>query len=380
MTWKSPLSGLPADGQKTVVYYNGGAPSPESMAEILAAHLAELRKADPGVIFGPDINCNEVVMQRLADLHGAGDHVSGLLHGQGGLSIDGEGYTARGLEAALVATARRLGWTLGGMKAVVQGFGAVGAHIGRNLREHGVVLHAVSTIHGALIADTDEGLDAEELFSDWKACRDQGRPSEAFMRFRESPPKGTRFVDKDAIWEERAEIFIPAARTDVLAMPDEAQNGNSDARDVTRFVASTGVRVVVEGANHPVTDEAEHFLESQGVFVLPDYLVNCGGLIGCWADWVYREELKREGQDGKEWLHRLNESALHYVSRIVEQNVPEILAKTRDRPEGMRKAAYELAKERREHLAAKLKAYTKSNGHDHDGRAFARLCMDELLG
>jgi glutamate dehydrogenase/leucine dehydrogenase len=383
MTWKSPLSGIPADGEKTVVYSPDGLPTPPQMAEIMAEHLEVLQEADPGVIFGPDINCNEDVMQRLADVHGAGDHVSGLLHGQGGLSIDGQGYTARGLEAALVSTAHRLDWDLSKMKAVIQGFGAVGAHTARNLRKHGVAIHAVSTVHGALIAKTDEGLDVEELFADWQRFREEGRIDDAFKKFLASPPRGARAADKNDIWTERAEIFIPAARTDVLVTSDEAakmrSTGNTGVVDVARFVEATGVKVIVEGANHPVTDDAESYLESRGVFILPDYLVNCGGLIGCWTDWVYRGELQREGRSSGEWYHRLNESAPRYVSKIVEQNMPLVLEFTGDRPDGMRKATYELAKKRRSELSEIFNTQGIDRTADPDGREFARLCMDDLL-
>lgn len=374
MTWKSPLSGIPADGEKTVVYCPGGLPSPEQMAEILSYHLEEATKEDPGITFGPDINCNEVVMQRISDIHRMGDHVSGLLHGKGGLSIDGQGYTARGLEAALVAAANRLGWDLSKMRAVVQGFGAVGAHTARNLRRHGIAIHAVSTVHGALVAETEEGLDVEELFADWLTYREQKRSDDAFKRFLESPPRSARIIDKNDILLQQAEIFVPAARTDVLGMPDEATD-KPGMMDVSRFVEATGVKIVVEGANHPVTDDAEEYLEKHGVFILPDYLINCGGLIGCWADWVYRREL--QGSDGEDWYNRLNESVPRYISKIVGKNVPRLLDITGGRPHGMRAATEGLARALREDLAGRFRAH---DGSDPDGRAFARLCMDALLG
>jgi len=382
MGWKSPLSGIPADGQKTVVYTPNGLPSQNQMAEILADHLKELAKADPGVIFGPDINCNEVVMQRLADAHGAGDHVSGLLQGRGGLSIDGQGYTARGVEAALVATADRLGWKLAGMRCVVQGFGAVGAHTARNLRKHGVVVHAVSTVHGALVADTTEGLDTEELFADWQTCREENRPDDAFRKFLQSPPKGARVVDKNQIWSEPAEIFIPAARTDVLGTPEEVKEMRStmasEVMDIACFVEKTGARIVVEGANHPLTDAAESYLESHAVYILPDYLINCGGLIGCWADWVYRRELEGQGKEGAEWFERLNARAPEYVSRIVKENIPLVFDITGNSPKGMREATRELARKKRRQIDLKYAEFIK-NARRAEARDFARSCMDDLL-
>ncbi|MES1244454.1 MAG: hypothetical protein ABUT39_22810 [Acidobacteriota bacterium] len=381
MAWKSPLSGLPADGEKTVVYCPGGLPTPEQMAEILSYHLEEATKADPGITFGPDINCNEVVMQRLADIHRMGDHVSGLLSGKGGLSIDGQGYTARGLEAALVAAAQRLGWDLSKMRAVIQGFGAVGAHTARNLRRHGVAIHAASTVHGALVSETSEGLDVEELFADWLECRERGRSDDAFKKFMASPPPGSRVIDKNAIWTEKAEIFVPAARTDVLAMPDEVAHmreaGNTGVMDVTRFVEATGVKVVIEGANHPVTNAAERHLESNGVFILPDYMVNCGGLIGCWADWVYRRELQSE--NGPRWYDQLNESVPRLISKVVGENVPRVLEITAMSPQGMRRATEDLARRRREGLINRFRQAPEEARRDTSGRSFARLCLDGLL-
>lgn len=368
MTWKSALAALPADGEKTVVYCPSGIPQPTEMAEILAAHLAELTVADPGVIFGPDINCNEVVMTRLARVHGAGDHVSGLLEGRGGLSIDGHGYTARGMESALLAAAKRLGWDLSKMSATVQGFGAVGAHTANNLSKHGVAIRAVSTYHGALVSTTSDGLDIGRLFTIWK---EQG--DESFKQYEDSPPPGTRFVHRDQIFEETTDIFIPAARTDVLAMPGEPQV-EKGAKDIQRFAEATGVKVVLEGANHPLTDDAEEYLESRGVFILPDYLVNCGGLIGCWADWVYRKNL--EGEHQSLWYDKLNVGSLNYIGHIVGQNIPRVLDITGNSAEGLRRASRDLAADRRRSLIDKFREFSSK---DLEGREFARARMDIFL-
>jgi glutamate dehydrogenase/leucine dehydrogenase len=144
--------------------------------------------------------------------------------------------------------------------------------------------------------------------------------------------------------------------------------------DVTRFVETTGAKVIVEGANHPVTDQAEKYLERHGIFILPDYLINCGGLIGCWADWVYRREL--QGGDGEDWHHQLNESVPRYISKIVGENVPRVLAITGNEPQGTRKATKDLARKRRKELAER---FQRSTDNDSGGRGFARLCLDTLL-
>jgi glutamate dehydrogenase (NAD(P)+) len=60
------------------------------------------------------------------------------------------------------------------------------------------------------------------------------------------------------------EIWIPAARPDVI-----------HAGNVARLQA----KLVAEGANIPCTAEAEEALAARGILVLPDFIVNAGGVI-----------------------------------------------------------------------------------------------------
>ncbi len=384
MTWKCALAGLPADGEKTVVYCADGVPAPTEQAALMAEHLAELQAADPGVIFGPDMNCDEDVMELIAHAHGGGDHVSGLPSGRGGLSIDGRGYTAAGLDAALDAAAAVLGWQLRGLRASVQGFGAVGAHVARLLTRRGVAIHTVSTADGALVATTDAGLPIELLYAAWAAPHAPSERDAAFLRHRDQPPAGTRWADLRAVFEQPTDIFIPAARTDVLSTRDEQDQaraaGRRTAEDMQTFLERTGARVVLEGANHPLTDAAERLAEQRGVYVLPDYLVNCGGLLGCWADWVYRREL--EGSEGARWSEDLNRRVPRLVARVVADNVRRLLEHTAGRPAGLRRAAAQVARRRRDELAveyAAMQAPASAASATERARAKARAFMDAQL-
>ena len=351
MTWKCALAGLPADGEKTVVYCSDvqkeeELPAPQDAGAILAEHLAVLTAADSGVVFGPDMHCGEDVMTLLAHEHGYGDHVSGLKEREGGLSIDGHGYTASGLESALVTTANKLGWKLAGMRASIQGFGAVGAHTARNLSGHGVIIVAVSSAWGALVATGPEGLPIEQLFETWHTEND-----EAFQRYETSQPRGSRWVSREAVFTEPAEIFIPAARVDVLATDKELERLPA-AFDIARFAEATGVKVVLEGANHPLTVDAEQYLAGRGVYVLPDYLVNCGGLIGCWMDWLYREKL--EGEQSTATFSRLNEGALHLIRDVVRQNMGAAFDTMEQGSYRLREAVKRLSHSRRAELLGRV--------------------------
>jgi len=76
-------------------------------------------------------------------------------------------------------------------------------------------------------------------------------------------PRG-RKLDGDAVIDIPCDIWIPAARPDVI------HAGN---------VARLNAKLVAQGANIPCTPEAEAALARRGVLVLPDFIANAGGVI-----------------------------------------------------------------------------------------------------
>ena len=78
-----------------------------------------------------------------------------------------------------------------------------------------------------------------------------------------SYPKGKK-LDREAVIECACDILIPAARPDVI-----------NADNVQRVKA----RLIIQGANIPLTYEAEKYLHAQGVLCVPDFIANAGGVI-----------------------------------------------------------------------------------------------------
>jgi len=274
----------------------------------------------PGVIFGPDMNTSEQILDIVAADPELRNHVGGLSEVWGGLAIDKEGYTGAGVAAA-IEVARQKRPDLGLDSASIQGFGAVGAHCARLLDRTGVVLRAASIAEGVMIAkDPQKGLPVAELFAAWQRGGD--RELKAFAQAHADTIVWDS--DPDRLLEVEARIFVPAARTTVLATADEladARLENPQVRDVLAFAKATGARLVAEGANHPLTYRAEEELEARGVVILPDFICNAGGLVGCYFEWYQRARVLAAPRERA----RVTRAARSYADDIICRNTAKIL-------------------------------------------------------
>jgi glutamate dehydrogenase (NAD(P)+) len=162
------------------------------------------------------------------------------------VGCDAAKWLARCVEVACNA----IGLDLKGARVAVQGFGAVGKHAARFLSQKSCVLVACSDSSGTLASPS--GLDVSALIS----LKNTGKPVTDL-------PCGDK-AGTEAIIDIPCDIWIPAARPDVL-----------NKENAGRLKA----RIVAQGANIPCTPEAEAILESRGILVLPDFVVNAGGVI-----------------------------------------------------------------------------------------------------
>jgi glutamate dehydrogenase/leucine dehydrogenase len=174
----------------------------------------------------------------------------GLPRVLGGIPLDEIGATGFGLAASLKAAEENGDLRLAGARLVVQGFGSVGKHAARCLAGEGVKLVAVSDSTGARTCQS--GFDVAALI----AHKDAGGRVSEFGQ--------GEAASADALFDVPSDIWIPAARPDVL------HEGNVD-RLITRVIA--------QGANIPATAAAEVILARRGIIVIPDFIANAGGVI-----------------------------------------------------------------------------------------------------
>ncbi|MGJ0507333.1 MAG: Glu/Leu/Phe/Val family dehydrogenase [Methylocystis sp.] len=245
MTLKNATSGLRHGGAKSVIFGDPGMPTAqkEQLIRAFATAIAPLETYIPG----PDMGTDETAMGWVHDEIGRS---VGLPAEIGGIPLDQIGATGFGVAIAAEIAAPFAGVSLEGARVVLQGFGAVGEHTARFLEEKGARLVGVADIAGAV---TDpEGLDIEALARLKKA----GKSVAEY-------PRG-RVLSNESLVAVPCDIWIPAARPDAL-------RGDN--------VARLNCRLVVQGANVPVTREAERFMFERGIVSVPDFIANAGGVI-----------------------------------------------------------------------------------------------------
>jgi glutamate dehydrogenase/leucine dehydrogenase len=198
-------------------------------------------------IVGPDMGTDEQCMAWVNDEIGRS---VGLPSEIGGIPLDRIGATGFGLAVCAEAAQAAAGIDLKGARVVVQGFGSVGRHAARCLVERGAVLVGAADSTGTVAAA--DGLDVASLI----ALKDEGHSVL-------DHPTG-RKLDREAVIDLPCEIWIPAARPDII-------HGDNVDRLQTKLV--------LEGANIAITHDAEVKLHAAGVIVVPDFIANAGGVI-----------------------------------------------------------------------------------------------------
>ncbi len=264
MTWKCALTGLPFGGAKGGVVCDPTTLSVGELERLTRRYTTEIIN-DIGPekdIPAPDVGTNAQVMAWIFDTYSmnVGHSVLGVVTGKPlalGGSVGRVEAPARGALFCLRAAIQKRGGKLDGTRVAIQGFGAVGSTLARLLAAEGVRVVALSDSKGGV--SNPYGIDVAAATSHKQATgRLAGLP-------------GTDDVTNDELLELECEVLMPCALEQVITVE------NAD-----RVRAS----IVCECANGPVTPAADDVLDGRGVLVLPDVLVNAGGVVVSYFEWV----------------------------------------------------------------------------------------------
>jgi glutamate dehydrogenase (NAD(P)+) len=314
MTWKCALMGLPFGGAKGGVVCDPKQMSRGELERMTRRYTSEIvNEIGPEKdIPAPDVGTNAATMAWIFDTYSMnrGHSVLGVVTGKPltiGGSLGREEATARGALYCIRSAIGELGRSFEGLTVAVQGFGSVGSHLALFLGEAGATVVGVSDSTVAL--HNPNGIDVAAAYA-WK--REHGT-LRGLRDAEEIPGEELLLLDCD--------VLAPCAL-------EQAITGDN----------AGGVRasIVCEGANGPVTPEADAILQDKGVLILPDVLANAGGVVVSYFEWV-------QGLQEYFWKE---EEVNARLAEIVSRAFRETWELQASRRVPMRMAAYGLAVQR----------------------------------
>ncbi|KAA3659672.1 MAG: Glu/Leu/Phe/Val dehydrogenase [Chloroflexi bacterium] len=265
MTWKTAVSDIPLGGGKGGVICN---PREMSQGELERLSRGFMRNIARYVginqdVPAPDVNTNPQIMSWMLDEYETltGRKEAGVITGKP-LTLGGSAgrtpATAMGGLFTIRETAKLLDMNLEGATAAVQGYGNVGsfAHIlGTN--QFGMKVVAVSDEFGGIY--NPNGLDPAVIEDH---LRQTGKVIDC---------PGTDNITNSELLELDVDVLIPGA------IENQLTSQNAD---------NVKAKIVAELANGPTTPEADNILNDKGIYIIPDFLCNAGGVIVSYFEMV----------------------------------------------------------------------------------------------
>lgn len=264
MTWKCSLAGVPFGGAKGGIVCSPKILSKGELERLTRRYtyaimpIIGIEKDIPA----PDVNTNEQIMAWMMDTYSMknGYCTPGIVTGKPvsvGGSLGRTDATGLGIAYTIAHAIKYKKMNLKNLKVVIQGYGNVGSAVGKFLSEMGCKIIAVSSSKGGIY--NPKGLNHHALM---KHYQENG----SFDHF----PHGEG-VTNESLLELPCDVLVPAAMS------------NQITRDNAERIRA---RLIVEGANGPITMEADQRLTGRRISVVPDILANAGGVIVSYFEWV----------------------------------------------------------------------------------------------
>ena len=299
MTWKTAVVDLPLGGGKGGVTCN-----PLEMTEGEKERLARGYIRAVGRVLGatrdipaPDVYTNPQIMAWMLDEYETliGETQPGVITGKplalGGSQGRGDA-TARGGIYAVREACKLLGIDPSTARVAVQGFGKVGSNAALlGSKVLGLTVVAACDVNGAVF--NGEGIDVD-------AIAEHTLRTGSVVGFDGAEP-----MDQDKILELPVDILVPAALENAIT-----------SRNADKIQA----KIICELANGPTTPDADAVLHERGIYVIPDFLANAGGVTVSYFEqvqnsyncyWDVKEvhaQLDRRMTESFRAVHELHES------------------------------------------------------------------------
>lgn len=267
----------------------------------------------------PDVNTNPQIMKWFREEYEkiTGTNSPGVITGKsfhdGGIKVRDEATGLGGAATVWQATKQVLNKKPQQTTVAIQGFGNVGNHLAHHLYHMGYKIVAIADIDGGIMHE--DGLDYHATYKERKSgkklpvvciCDVHGKSKDCCV------------VGANKILEENVDVLIPAAVGEQITK----ENANK-----------IKAKIIVEMANHPVTDEAEKILEAKKIVIVPDILANSGGVLASFIEW----------QENVEGIKLSYEDAKNYMNKKMRRAYREVASLAKSKKISLREAAYQIA-------------------------------------
>ncbi|MEK7564809.1 MAG: Glu/Leu/Phe/Val dehydrogenase [Patescibacteria group bacterium] len=257
MTWKNALAGIPFGGAKAGIVWLGGSDTlkkrqVQSFARAISEYIPKK------YIAGPDVNSGEKEMLWIAEALNNKKASTGKPKSLGGLPHE-LGSTGFGVAHSTKIAADLLGMNIKNTRVAIEGFGNVGSFAFKFLKQMGFNVVAVSDSKAtAYLEKSEKGFDGKLLLSTKKKTGTVGDYPNA------------KKLPKEAIFGLPVDILVLATITDVI--------NEKNKKEVK-------AKLIVEGSNIPMSEKIEKEFNKKGIFVIPDFVANAGGVISSYAEY-----------------------------------------------------------------------------------------------
>ncbi|MEX0798414.1 MAG: Glu/Leu/Phe/Val dehydrogenase [Bacteriovoracaceae bacterium] len=270
MTWKTALANLPFGGAKGGINCDPKELSAYDLEILTKRYIEKI-----GLLLGPDVDIpapdmgtGEREMSWILQAYSKSNgHQPAVVTGKsldlGGI-IGRREATGKGVALFARMACAKEEIKFENAKVAIQGFGNVGQNAAMHLVDMGAVVVGVSDRDGAIY--NEKGLDVQELV---KQMENNPKAS-----LRDLKHEG-EIVSNEELLTSQCDILIPAAIEEVITKE------NAD---------KIKAKLVVEGANLPVTRDGEDILLDKGVKIIPDLLANSGGVTVSFFEWAQNNQ------------------------------------------------------------------------------------------
>ncbi|MDZ7658421.1 Glu/Leu/Phe/Val dehydrogenase [Fodinibius sp.] len=296
MTWKCAIVNVPFGGAK-----GGVRVDPKQLSDGELERLTRRYTANMLEVFGPDrdipapdMNTNEQVMAWVMDTYSMNAHKTETAVVTGKPIILGGSHgrkeaTGRGVVTVTLAALNKMGILPNKCTVAVQGFGNVGSVSAKLMYEQGAKVIAISDISGGYY--NENGIDIPAAI---EYAQNNDNSLEGYTEAEK--------ITNDELLQMECDVLIPAAKEDQINKKN-APNINA--------------KIIAEGANGPVTANADSILEDKGIMVVPDILANAGGVTVSYFEWV-------QDRQGYFWTEERVNRRLNRMMRNAFDNLFEV--------------------------------------------------------